>query len=47
MMWVSSDKAERELGYSFGPARVALRRAAEWFVAHGYAPAYAEMCVTA
>ncbi len=39
-MWVSSAKAERELGYTHGPAREALRRAAEWFVANGYAPAY-------
>lgn len=39
-MWVSSAKAERELGYSCGPAREALQRAAEWFVEHGYAPVY-------
>jgi len=39
-MWVSSAKAERELGYTHGPAREALRRAAEWFVANGYAPTY-------
>lgn len=46
-MWVKSDKSERELGYTHGPAREALRRAAEWFVAHGYAPAYAEKKATA
>ncbi len=40
MMWVSSAKAERELGYRPAPVRDALRRAAEWFVAHGYAPEY-------
>lgn len=39
-MWVSSAKAERELGYTHGSAREALRRAAEWFVANGYAPVY-------
>jgi len=46
-MWVSSAKAERELGYAHGPAREALRRSAEWFVANGYAPAFAEMCAHA
>ncbi len=40
MMFVSSDKAERELGWKAGPVDDALRRAAEWFVQHGYAPAY-------
>lgn len=35
-MWVPSDKARRELGYSPGPAAVALRRAVDWFVAHEY-----------
>lgn len=39
-MWVTSEKAERELGYSHAPVRVALERAARWFVAQGYAPAY-------
>jgi dihydroflavonol-4-reductase len=39
-MWVDSAKAERELGYWHGPVRQALERAAQWFVAHGYAPAY-------
>jgi dihydroflavonol-4-reductase len=41
MMFVSSAKAERELGWKAGPVDDALRRAAEWFVVHGYAPAYA------
>ncbi|MFB3827407.1 MAG: hopanoid-associated sugar epimerase [Bryobacteraceae bacterium] len=35
-MWVSSDKARRELGYQPGPAAEALRRAVEWFRANGY-----------
>ena len=35
-MWVSHEKASRELGYSPGPASVALERAADWFRAHGY-----------
>ena len=30
-MWVSHEKAARELGYSPQPARVALARAVEWF----------------
>ena len=33
-MWVKHDKAARELGYSPGPARDALRRAVEWFQAN-------------
>jgi dihydroflavonol-4-reductase len=39
-MWVDSSKAEQELGYRHGAARDALDRAARWFVAQGYAPAY-------
>lgn len=39
-MWVSSARAERELGYKPSSVDDCLRRAAEWFVAHGYAPAY-------
>jgi dihydroflavonol-4-reductase len=35
-MWVTHDKATRELGYAPGPAPVALRRAVEWFRANGY-----------
>jgi dihydroflavonol-4-reductase len=45
-MWVDSSKAERELGYTHGSVRDALQRAAQWFVAHGYAPAYEVMCPT-
>jgi dihydroflavonol-4-reductase len=35
-MWVSSDKAKRELGYAPGPVDAALARAVEWFRANGY-----------
>ena len=41
-MWVSSARAERELGYHPAPVDDCLRRAAEWFVTHGYAPAYSQ-----
>jgi dihydroflavonol-4-reductase len=36
-MFVSSAKAEAELGYRAGSADDGLRRAVEWFRAHGYA----------
>ncbi|HEU4412757.1 MAG TPA: NAD-dependent epimerase/dehydratase family protein [Polyangiaceae bacterium] len=36
--WASSSKAERELGYSFRPARQALARAVQFFVAAGFVP---------
>jgi dihydroflavonol-4-reductase len=36
-MFVSSSKAERELGWKGGVVDDALRRAAEWFQANGYA----------
>lgn len=36
-MYVSSAKAEADLGYKAGSANDGLRRAAEWFRAHGYA----------
>jgi nucleoside-diphosphate-sugar epimerase len=36
-MFVSSAKAERELGWSIVPVDGALRRAAAWFRAKGYA----------
>ncbi len=39
-MWVSSARAERFLNYMPTPVDGALRRSCEWFVAHGYAPAY-------
>lgn len=38
MMWASSAKAERELGWRVVPVSGALRDAVEWFVAKGYAP---------
>ncbi len=36
-MFVTSAKAERELGWNPRPVDEALRRAVEWFQAHGYA----------
>jgi dihydroflavonol-4-reductase len=36
-MWVSHEKAARELGYSPGPADAALKNAVDWFRANGYA----------
>jgi dihydroflavonol-4-reductase len=38
MMFASSAKAERELGFKVLPIYSAMRAAIEWFVAHGYAP---------
>lgn len=38
-MWASSAKAERELAWRMVPVNDALRRACEWFVSRGYAPA--------
>lgn len=38
MMFASSAKAERELGFKVLPVYGALRGAIEWFLAHGYAP---------
>ena len=38
MMWASSAKAERELGWRVLPVDDALRKAVEWFIANGYAP---------
>jgi dihydroflavonol-4-reductase len=35
-MWVSSEKAKRELGYQPGPVDTALSRAVEWFQENGY-----------
>jgi len=35
-MWVSTAKAERELGFQPGPAEQALGKAARWFVENGY-----------
>jgi dihydroflavonol-4-reductase len=38
MMFASSAKAERELGFRVVPVYGALRSAIDWFRAHGYAP---------
>ena len=35
-MFVSADKAKRELGFEPGPVDAALRRAVDWFQANGY-----------
>lgn len=40
MMFASSAKAERELGFRVMPIYDAMRAAIEWFVAHEYAPAF-------
>src|SRR5437868_3624072 len=40
LMFASSAKAERELGFNVLPIYNALRSAIEWFVEYGYAPAY-------
>jgi dihydroflavonol-4-reductase len=40
MMFASSAKAERELGFQVLPVYNAMRSAIEWFVANGYAPAF-------
>lgn len=39
MMFASSEKAVRELGYRVVSVEPALKRAVEWFRGHGYAPA--------
>ena len=41
MMFVSSAKAERELGWRTVPVDAALRRSVEWFKANGYANGHA------
>jgi dihydroflavonol-4-reductase len=40
MMFASSAKAERDLGFKVLPIYNALRAAIDWFLEHGYAPAY-------
>ena len=40
MMFASSAKAERELGFVVKPVDEAMRSAVEWFVANGYAPQF-------
>jgi dihydroflavonol-4-reductase len=39
--WITSKKAETELGYSHRPVREALARSVRWFLANGYVPANA------
>jgi dihydroflavonol-4-reductase len=39
MMFASSAKAERDLGFQVLPIYNAMRSAIEWFIANGYAPA--------
>ena len=36
LMYFSSDKARRELGYATRPAREALADAVDWFLKHNY-----------
>jgi dihydroflavonol-4-reductase len=36
--WVTSEKAERELGYRYRPARETLARSVRWFIEKGYVP---------
>ena len=40
MMFASSSKAERDLGFQVLPIYNAMRSAIEWFIANGYAPAF-------
>jgi dihydroflavonol-4-reductase len=40
MMFASSAKAERDLGFQVLPIYNAMRSAIEWFVANGYAPSF-------
>lgn len=37
-IWGSSEKAERELGYTHRPARQTLSRSLRWYLEHGYIP---------
>jgi dihydroflavonol-4-reductase len=39
VMFASSTKAERDLGFKVMPIYPALRAAIDWFIAQGYAPA--------
>ena len=39
MMFATSAKAQRDLGFEVRPVDGALRSAVDWFLAHGYAPA--------
>ena len=35
-MWVATEKASKELGFTASPAEVGLAKAVEWFRSHGY-----------
>jgi len=37
-MWVTHEKATRDLGFAPGPAKEALARAVEWFTGSGRLP---------
>jgi len=37
-VWVTSEKAERDLGYQHRPARESLARSVRWFIEKGYVP---------
>jgi dihydroflavonol-4-reductase len=39
--FITSKKAETELGYTHRPVREALARSVRWFLANGYVPAHA------
>ncbi len=39
--WITSQKAESELGYTHRPVREALARSVRWFLANGYVPPHA------
>ncbi len=39
--WITSQKAESELGYGHRPVRESLSRSVRWFLANGYVPAKA------
>jgi dihydroflavonol-4-reductase len=36
--WVTSEKAENELGYTYRPARETLARSVRWYLERGYVP---------
>jgi dihydroflavonol-4-reductase len=38
-VWVTSEKAERDLGYTHRPAKETLARSVRWFIEKGYVPA--------
>jgi dihydroflavonol-4-reductase len=42
IMFASSEKAERDLGFQVLPVDPALRAAIDWFITHGYAPPYSK-----